>query len=47
MKVKEFNKLIKENGAKKVAYMYTKSEINLTNKQLDTVIELKNGKRVK
>ncbi len=39
----EFNKLLKKYGAKKVIDMHIMSEINLTSKQLDKAIKLKNG----
>ena len=40
---KEFNKLLKKYSAKKLIDMHIMSEINLTSKQLDKVIKLKNG----
>ena len=39
---KEFNKLLKRYNAKKIIQMHIMSEINLTSKQLDKLIELKN-----
>lgn len=42
MKEKEFKKLLKEYEPKKIIYLYTTSQINLTSKQLNKVIELKN-----
>ena len=42
MKDREFKKLLKEHSAKEIIYMHTDSKINLTSKQLDKVIELKN-----
>lgn len=45
MKKKEFNKLLKEKTPKEIIYMYTMWKINLTDKQLDYVIDLKNKKK--
>lgn len=42
MKDKDFKKLMDEHSAKKIIQMHIMSEINLTSKQLDKVIELKN-----
>lgn len=39
---REFKKLLKNYSAKKIIEMHVMSEINLTSKQLDKVIELKN-----
>lgn len=39
---KEFKKLLKNYSAKKIIQMHVMSEINLTSKQLDKLIELKN-----
>ena len=39
---KQFKKLLKQCGAKKVIYMHCMRKINLTSKQLDEAIELKN-----
>ena len=44
MNVKEFNKLLKKYEPKKIIYLYTTSQINLTSKQLSKIIELKNQK---
>lgn len=41
-KDREFKKLLKEYSAKKVIQMHIMSKINLTSKQLDKAIELKN-----
>lgn len=39
---REFKKLLKNNSAKKIIQMHIMSDINLTSKQLDKLIELKN-----
>lgn len=39
---REFKILLKNNTPKKIIQMHIMSEINLTSKQLDKVIELKN-----
>ena len=39
---RELKKLLKKFSAKKIIYMHTDREINLTSKQLDKLIELKN-----
>lgn len=38
----EFKKLLKKHSAKKIIQMHILSQINLTSKQLDEVIKLKN-----
>lgn len=43
----EFEKLLKEKTPKQIIRMHCNWVINLTNKQLDKVIELKNGDVVK
>ena len=42
MKDKDFKKLMEEHSAKKIIQMHVMSEINLTSKQLDEVINTKN-----
>lgn len=44
MKKIDFNKLIKKEDPKRIIRMYCNSSINLTSKQLDEVISLKNKK---
>ena len=39
---KEFKKLLKKYSAKKIIYKHTDRVINLTSKQIDMLIELKN-----
>lgn len=41
-KDKEVKKLLKQHSAKKIIYMHCMREINLTSKQLDMLIEMKN-----
>lgn len=41
-KDKEVKKLLKQYSAKKIIYMHIMREINLTSKQLDMLIEMKN-----
>lgn len=41
MNEREFKKLLKAESPKKIIYMHTNGNINLTSKQLDKVIELK------
>ena len=43
MKTKEFDKLIKKHSPQSIIIMFLKSKINLNNKQLDKVIEMKKG----
>lgn len=42
MRVKDFKKLLKNDTPKHIIYLHTLSKINLTSKQLDEVIALKN-----
>ena len=42
MKDKDFKKLMEEHSVKKIIQMHVMSKINLTSKQLDKAIELKN-----
>ena len=42
MKIKDFNKLIKKDNPKHIIFLYTTSQIWLTNKQLDKIIKIKN-----
>ena len=41
-KDREVKKLLKQYSAKKIIYMHTERKINLTSKQLDMLIEMKN-----
>lgn len=43
MRVKEFNKIIKNKKPEEIIRMYYECEISLTNKQLNKVIEIKNA----
>lgn len=45
MRIKEFKKLLKLEEPKKIIYMHCFEKINLTNKQLDLIIALKNKRR--
>lgn len=42
MRANEYKKLLKSKTPKKIIYMHVASKINLTSKQLDEVIALKN-----
>lgn len=42
MRIKEFNKLLKKDQPKHIIFLHTISQIWLTDKQLQKVIDLKN-----
>ena len=44
MAVKEFYKLIKEKDLQEIIYMHCNLKINLTDKQLDKILDLKKKK---
>ena len=44
MAVKEFNELLKTTDLQKIIYMHCNLKINLTDKQLDKILDLKKKK---
>ena len=43
MRIKDFKKLLKKDNPKHIIFLYTIDKVKLTDKQLQYVIDLKNG----